>query len=92
MSKWLISQYYSEVEKIIQYGGSRKETSIRTAFQNLLNEQLALVQQPMLILLDHLLPITPHLEPAPNQFLGFDAESPARSGYLNSHLPRSESS
>ena len=38
MSKWLISQYYSEVEKIIQYGGSRKETSIRTAFQNLLNE------------------------------------------------------
>ncbi|AFZ52055.1 type ISP restriction/modification enzyme [Dactylococcopsis salina] len=38
MSKWLISQYHSEVEKIIQYGGSRKETSIRTAFQNLLNE------------------------------------------------------
>lgn len=38
MSRWLISQYHSEVEKIIQYGGSRKETSIRTAFQNLLNE------------------------------------------------------
>ncbi|VEP13849.1 Adenine specific DNA methyltransferase [Hyella patelloides LEGE 07179] len=37
MSRLLISQYHAEVEKIIQYGGSRKETSIRTAFQNLLN-------------------------------------------------------
>ncbi|MEA5617639.1 type ISP restriction/modification enzyme [Cronbergia sp. UHCC 0137] len=38
MSRLLISQYQAEVEKIIQYGGSRKETSIRVAFQNLLNE------------------------------------------------------
>jgi predicted helicase len=38
MSKFLISQYQAEVEKIIHYGGSRKETSIRIAFQNLLNE------------------------------------------------------
>lgn len=38
MSRLLISQYHTEVEKIIQYGGSRKETSIRVAFQNLLNE------------------------------------------------------
>ncbi|MBW4476127.1 MAG: N-6 DNA methylase [Tolypothrix brevis GSE-NOS-MK-07-07A] len=38
MSKLLVSQYYTEVEKIIQYGGSRKETSIRVAFQNLINE------------------------------------------------------
>ncbi|MEO0013695.1 MAG: hypothetical protein RLZZ535_2084, partial [Cyanobacteriota bacterium] len=38
MSRLLITQYQSEVEKIIQYGGSRKETAIRTAFQNLLNE------------------------------------------------------
>jgi predicted helicase len=38
MSKLLVSQYHTEVEKIIQYGGSRKETSIRVAFQNLLNE------------------------------------------------------
>ena len=38
MSKLLISQYHTEIEKIIQYGGSRKETAIRTAFQNLLNE------------------------------------------------------
>jgi predicted helicase len=37
MSRLLVSQYHAEVEKIIQYGGSRKETSIRTAFQNLLN-------------------------------------------------------
>ncbi len=38
MSKALINQYYSEVDKLIRYGGSRKETSIRIAFQNLLNE------------------------------------------------------
>ncbi len=38
MSKVLINQYYSEVDKLIRYGGSRKETSIRIAFQNLLNE------------------------------------------------------
>jgi len=38
MSRLLISQYHTELEKIIQFGGSRKETSIRGAFQNLLNE------------------------------------------------------
>jgi predicted helicase len=38
MSKFLVTQYQNEVEKIIQYGGSKKETSIRFAFQNLLNE------------------------------------------------------
>jgi hypothetical protein len=38
MSRLLITQYQTEVEKIIQYGGSRKETSIRIAFQNLLNK------------------------------------------------------
>ncbi len=37
MSKLLISQYHNEIAKIIQYGGSRNETSIRFAFQNLLN-------------------------------------------------------
>ncbi len=36
MSRLLIQTYHSEVEKIIQYGGSRKETSIRVAFQKLL--------------------------------------------------------
>ncbi|WP_017651774.1 type ISP restriction/modification enzyme [Fortiea contorta] len=38
MSKLLVRQYHAEVEKIIQFGGSRKETSIRVAFQNLVNE------------------------------------------------------
>lgn len=38
MSRLLISQYHSEVDKLIQYGGSRKETSIRNAFERLLNE------------------------------------------------------
>ncbi len=37
MSRILIQNYHTEVEKIIQYGGSRNETSIRGAFQNLLN-------------------------------------------------------
>ncbi|WP_107667130.1 N-6 DNA methylase, partial [Cyanothece sp. BG0011] len=38
MSRLLISQYQAEVERIIQYGGSRHESSIRNAFQSLLNE------------------------------------------------------
>lgn len=38
MSKLLVSQYHAEVDHIIQYGGSRKETSIRNAFERLLNE------------------------------------------------------
>lgn len=37
MSRLLVSQYQAEVQKIIQYGGSRKETSIRNAFERLLN-------------------------------------------------------
>ncbi len=36
MPRLLIQTYHTEVEKIIQYGGSRKETSIRVAFQKLL--------------------------------------------------------
>jgi len=35
MSRLQIQNYHTE--KIIQYGGERKETSIRVAFQNLLN-------------------------------------------------------
>ncbi len=38
MSRLLISQYQAEVERIIQYGGSRNESSIKNAFQGLLNE------------------------------------------------------
>jgi predicted helicase len=37
MSKQLISQYYNKVDKLVQYGGSNKETSIRNEFYNLLN-------------------------------------------------------
>jgi hypothetical protein len=38
MSSILIDNYYREVGSLIRFGGSKKETSIRTAFQNLLNE------------------------------------------------------
>ncbi|HEY9704215.1 MAG TPA: hypothetical protein V6C58_17320, partial [Allocoleopsis sp.] len=38
MSKLLINQFYSDLDNLIQYGGSRKETAIRGAFQSLLNE------------------------------------------------------
>jgi predicted helicase len=38
MSRQLINQYYTKLERIIQYGGSRNETAIRQAFYPLLNE------------------------------------------------------
>ena len=38
MSIYAIKSYYSELEKIIHYGGTNKETAIRNAFYNLLNE------------------------------------------------------
>lgn len=38
MSIHAIKLYQFEVEKIIHFGGSKKETSIRNAFYNLLNE------------------------------------------------------
>ncbi len=38
MSIHAVRNYQSEVEKIIQFGGTRKETSIRNEFQRLLNE------------------------------------------------------
>jgi predicted helicase len=34
----VIKHYYDEVEKIVQFGGTKKETAIRTAFYILLNE------------------------------------------------------
>jgi len=36
-----IQQYYTKVEKIIQYGGSRNESAVRSAFQNLLEQYCA---------------------------------------------------
>lgn len=38
MSQYAIKQYYTTLERIIDFGGSRNETSIRTAFVILLNE------------------------------------------------------
>ncbi len=38
MSIHSVKQYQSEVEKIIDFGGSKNETAIRSAFYNLLNE------------------------------------------------------
>ena len=38
MSLYAITQYQNELEKIIQYGGSKKETAIRAAFYYLLND------------------------------------------------------
>jgi predicted helicase len=35
---YTIQRYYTEVEKIIHFGGTKKETAIRTAFYNLLND------------------------------------------------------
>ncbi|MEB3179166.1 MAG: hypothetical protein VKL59_09080 [Nostocaceae cyanobacterium] len=37
MSRLLVTQYQAAVEKIIRYGGSRKETSIRNTFERLFN-------------------------------------------------------
>ena len=36
MSNVAINKYYRELENIIQYGGSKKETSIRSAFYELI--------------------------------------------------------
>ena len=36
MSLQLINQYYSKLERVVQYGGSRNEQSVRGAFQQLL--------------------------------------------------------
>jgi len=38
MSRLLVTRYQADVEEIIRYGGSRKETSIRNAFERLLND------------------------------------------------------
>ncbi len=37
MSKTLITQYYNRLDKLIQFGGTRKETSVRNEFYNLLS-------------------------------------------------------
>jgi hypothetical protein len=54
MSLSLIFQYYSKVDKLIQFGGTRKETSVRNAFYYLLEQytdkkNLVLVAELMVI-------------------------------------------
>lgn len=41
MTLQTIQQYYTKVEKLIQYGGSKNETAIRSAFQNLIGQYCA---------------------------------------------------
>ena len=38
MSRLLINQYYAQLDRTLQFGGSRNETSIRNTFFNLLND------------------------------------------------------
>lgn len=50
MSLQLVSQYRAKLERLVQYGGSRDETSVRAAFQELLDryassKNLALVTE-----------------------------------------------
>jgi hypothetical protein len=49
MSRLLIQQYYSEVDKIIQFGDSKKETSLRVAPQNLLFNEYCKTRNFLLI-------------------------------------------
>lgn len=56
MSKQRIERYYSDIERLVQFGGNRKETAVRGAFQKLLEDycterHLALVPE-----LDYRLP------------------------------------
>ena len=41
MSLQLIQQYYTKIDKLIQYGGSRNESALRFAFQSLLEQYCA---------------------------------------------------
>lgn len=41
MSLQLISQYQAKLERLVSYGGSRNETSVRAAFQELLDRYAA---------------------------------------------------
>lgn len=57
MSLHTISQYYTEVDRIYQYGGNKKETAIRNSFYNLLNNSYAQPKDLLLIPeLDYRLP------------------------------------
>jgi hypothetical protein len=38
MSLQLINQYYSELDRVLKFAGSKNGTTVRNAFYNLLNE------------------------------------------------------
>ncbi len=56
MSRQSCTQYITKVENLIQYGGSRKETSIRSAFQSLLDEYCQAKHLLLIAELDFLTP------------------------------------
>ncbi len=49
MSIQLIQKYYSEIERIIRYSGSRNESSLRKPFQNQLGRVCAVSVETMRI-------------------------------------------
>jgi hypothetical protein len=49
MSIQLIQQYYTKVEQIIRYGGSRNESSLRKPFQDLLERMYSVSVETMRI-------------------------------------------
>jgi len=56
MSRLLLQNYYAKVDQLIQYGGSKKETSIRTAFQTLLDDYCKLYKLALVPELDYRTP------------------------------------
>ena len=53
MSLQLISQYQAKLERLIAYGGSRNETSVRAAFQDLLDRYAAAKNLALVTELDY---------------------------------------
>ncbi|HNT76994.1 MAG TPA: N-6 DNA methylase [Anaerolineae bacterium] len=56
MSLEAIQRYHAKIEKIIQYGGSRNESSVRFAFQNLLESYCAETHLELIAELDYKTP------------------------------------
>lgn len=56
MSKQRIERYYSEIERLVQFGGNRKETAVRAAFQQLLLDYCHEKHLVLVVELDYRLP------------------------------------
>lgn len=54
MSVQLIQQYHAQVAKIIRYGGSRKESTVRKPFQDLLEHYARQRNLELIAKLDYL--------------------------------------